>query len=363
MSNRFVAGVVVLAAAGVAGYFYWHGQQQTGAPPAMPPSVIASADVSREQWEPSIGSVGTLVATNGIDVSTEVSGIVSEIVFESGQTVEKGDVLIRLDDSVDVAALDALRAERKLTQIQFNRASDLLKKNVSSRSEYDEAKALYEASDARVKQQQAVVARKVIEAPFSGRAGIRLISLGQYIDAGEAIVQLQSLDPIYVDFTLPERYLSRVQVGQQVNVEVDAVPDELFTGKVSAINPGVDTGTRTLRLRATLANPEDRLRPGMFADVETITGEPVGVLTVPRTAISFNTYGNFVFVINQDDDGVLTVERTAATTGEERDGRVVIEGLLEGTRLVRTGLVKLRDGMQVKIDNKIELDDATLTGE
>lgn len=365
MANRLVstAGVLIVAAAGVAAYFYWQGQQQDGAAPVFPPSVVAAVEISEQLWEPRLQSVGSLVASNGIEVSTEVSGIISEIVFSSGQTVKQGDVLIRLDDSVDVAALDALRAERKLSKIKFNRARDLLKKNVTSKSEYDEAQALYEVSDARVKQQQAIVQRKTIRAPFAGLVGIREIDPGQYVEAGQAIVELQALDPIYVDFTLAERYLLQIKTGQVVNVKMDAITGEIFSGEVSAINPGIDTGTRTLKVRATLANPDGVLRPGMFADVETITGEPAPVLTVPRTAISFNTYGNFVFVINADAKDALSVKRTPVTTGEERDGRVVIEGLPAGTQLVRTGLIKLQDGMAVKIDNQVELDDAVIDSE
>lgn len=366
MSKRPLTIILLLAVivAAIAGFMYWQKlQQQAAQPQGFPPSVIAATEVVQENWQPALQSVGSLVATNGIEVSTEVNGIVSEIVFESGQPVEEGQILIRLDDSVDVAALDALRAEQKLAQVQFNRSKDLLQKRVTSKSEYDEAEARYDAAKARVKQQEAIIRRKVIRAPFAGLAGIRHVNLGQYIEAGNPIVSLQALDPIFVDYTLPERYFNRIKSGQTVNLQLDAVPEQKFSGTVSAVNPGVDTGTRTLKVRATINNPDRIMRPGMFAQVETITGEAQAVLTLPRTAISFNTYGNFIFVINDDGKGGLSVKRTPVETGEVREGRVVVTGLTQGTRVVRAGLVKLRDGMPVKIDNQVELNDAEMKGE
>jgi membrane fusion protein (multidrug efflux system) len=355
--------LAVVVAAGAA-YMIWQNLQQQGAQSqAFPPSVIASTEVKQEHWQPSLSSVGSLVAINGIDVSTEVNGIASEIVFKSGQSVEQGQVLIRLDDSVDEAALEALRADSRLAEVQYRRAQDLLKKRVTSKSEYDEAKARYDAARARVKQQEAIIKRKIIRAPFSGLIGIRLVDLGQYVEAGSAIVSLQALDPIYVDYTLPERFISRIQPGQQVALELDAIPGRKFSGQISAVNSGVDVGTRTLKIRATLDNPDNMLRPGMFAEVESITGEPLPVLTLPRTAISFNTYGNFVFVMNENEQGALSVKRTSVETGETRGGRVVVKGLEAGTRVVRAGLVKLRDGAPVKIDKSVQLDDGELSGE
>jgi membrane fusion protein (multidrug efflux system) len=366
MSKRWILtpGFLALITAAVVGFLYWQNlQQQSAKPRGFPPAVIAATEVIQEYWQPSLQSVGSLVATNGINVSTEVNGIVSEIVFTSGQPVEQGQVLIRLDDSVDQAALEALRAERKLAEVQFRRASDLLKKRVTSKSEYDEAKARYDAARARVKQQEAVIKRKVIRAPFAGQAGIRQVDLGQFIEAGDPIVGLQALDPIYADYSLPERYLTRVKPGQVVKVQLDAIPGRAFSGEVSAVNSGIDTGTRTLKVRATLANVDSIMRPGMFAQVETITGEARQVLTLPRTAISFNTYGNFVFVINKNDAGMPVVRRTPVETGETRQGRVVVTGLPAAVQVVRTGLVKLRDGMPVKIDNQVELNDAEIDGE
>lgn len=362
MSKRQI-GIVVLIIIGIAVAGYWQATKQGSKPRGFPPAVISATEVQQQDWQPTLRSVGSLVATNGIDVSTEVKGIVSEIVFQSGQAVEQGQVLIRLDKTVDVAALQALRAESRLAEIRFNRARDLVKKKVMSKSEYDEAAANFEAARARVKQQEAIIQRKEIHAPFAGLAGIRQVDLGQYIDAGKPIVSLHALDPIFVDYTLPERYLTRIKTGQQVKLKLDALPGKVFNGKVTATNSGVDTGTRTLKVRAELSNSDRLMRPGMFAEVETLTGDSQQVLTLPRTAISFNTYGNFVFVINKNDKGMLAVKRTAIQTGETRLGRVVVSGLPAGSQVVRTGLVKLRDGMPVKIDNQVQLDDAGMKSE
>lgn len=334
-------------------------QQKAGKAGGFPPAVIAATEVKQEFWQPSLQSIGTLVATNGISVSTEVNGIVSSIEFNSGQPVEQGQELIKLDAAVDKAALEALRAEQRLTEIQFNRYKGLLKKRVTTKSEYDEAEARFDAARARVKQQEEVIKRKVIRAPFAGLAGIREVDLGQYFQAGTPIVSLQALDPIYVDYTLPERYITRIKPGQVVNIKLDAIPGQTFSGQVSATDSGIDTGTRTLKIRATLANPDKVLRPGMFAEVQTITDVAQPVLTLPRTAISFNTYGKYVFVINKSDKGTQ-VRRTAVETGEVHQGRVEVKNLQQGVQVVRAGLVKLRDNMPVKIDNQVELDDKEL---
>lgn len=337
---------------------------QAGMTPAFPPAMVAATEVIQESWVPSLRAIGSLDATNGISVAAEVGGIIKEIVFTSGERVEQGTILIRLDDAVDRAALDALRADRRLAQIKFNRSKDLLKKQVTSKSEYDEAHALYEAALARVAEQEAVINKKVIRAPFSGLLGISEVDIGQYLEPGDRIVSLQALDPIHVDYTLPERYLHQVAVGQEVRVSVEAMPEEIFRGKVSAIDADINRATRTLKIRATLPNSEQHLRPGMFAEVQTLRAESQQVLTIPRTAISYNTYGNFVYLLEPQQDGSLRAKRQQVVSGENRAGRVAImQGLKAGDRVVRTGLVKLRDGMPVQIDNKIEMNDAEIKSE
>jgi membrane fusion protein (multidrug efflux system) len=365
MSKRYLIVIISLlfVLGAIFGIRFWTIMRMASMPHPFPPTVVASTEVMQENWKPTLKSVGSLVATNGISVSTEVDGIISDIVFTSGEAVKKGQVLLHLDDRVDQAALAALRADQRLAEVQFNRAKDLLKRHVMSKSEYDEAVAKYDAARARVNGQQAVIERKTIRAPFDGLLGIREVDLGEYIKAGTPMVKLEALDPIFVDYTLPERYLKTVKVGQQVDVKLDALPDEVFNGQVSAVDSGVSTGTRTLKVRATLANSKLQMRPGMFAEVDTITAETHPVLTVPYTAISFNTYGNFVYVIDKTDKGEI-VKRRQVSTGEVREGRVAIaQGLKQGEVVVRAGLVKLRDGIPVKIDNSVKLNDAEVQGE
>ena len=337
-------------------------QARTAQP--FPPATVAATEVVQENWVPRLRAVGSLDATNGISVAAEVSGVIKEIVFTSGERAEQGAILIRLDDAVDRAALDALRAERRLAQIKFNRSKDLLKKQVTSKSEYDEAQALYEAALARVAEQEAVINKKVIRAPFSGLLGISLVDIGQFLEPGDHIVSLQAMDPIHVDYTLPERYLHQVAAGQEVEVSVEAMPGEIFRGVVSAIDADVNRATRTLKIRATLPNSEQRLRPGMFAEVQTLHAESQQVLTIPRTAVSYNTYGDFVYLVETQNDGTLRVKRHQVVSGETRAGRVaILQGVEAGDRVVRAGLVKLREGMPVKIDNSVELQDAEVRGE
>lgn len=333
-------------------------QMQAGMAQSMPPAVIASAPVLQEQRRPVLKSVGSLNAMNGIQVSCEIAGIVSEILFQSGDRVKKGDPLIRLDATVDQAALSALRADLRLAEIEHKRSSDLLPKKAVSRSDYDQALAKLQSAKARIEEQQAVVSRKTIRAPFDGLLGIRQVDLGQYLNSGEGIVPLHSLDPIYVDYTLPERHFRQLKLGQAVQVELDALPSEAFEAKVTAIDTALLEGTRSVKLRATLENPEEILRPGMFAEIRTIVGEAHTILTLPQTALSYNTYGSFVMVVAENDQGQLVATRRQVEVGSVQDGRVeIVRGLSAGEQVVRAGHNKLRPGQPVSIDNQVALDD------
>ena len=355
--------LLVVIFGGIFGWKYRQIQQmQAQMAQPQPPAVVASTTVQQESWQPTLRAVGSLVAVNGVAVSTEVAGVVSALAFDSGQSVKRGDVVIRLDDSVDQAALEGLVADRELARVQFERAQDLLGRRALSRSEFDEAKARYDAARAAVAEQQARIAKKTIRAPFTGVLGLRRVDLGEFLSPGTPIVQLQALNPIHLDYSVPETQYSRVDVRQTVEASVDAFPERRFSGTVTAIDSGIDEGTRTVTVRATLPNADGALRPGMFAEVRTLEGEPEPVLTVPRTAISFNTYGDFAYRIQEGEDGKLVVKRQPVTTGATREGRVAVtEGLSEGDQVVRAGLVKLRDGQRVSIDNSVELDDAQVS--
>jgi membrane fusion protein (multidrug efflux system) len=321
-----------------------------------PPATVAAADVQTEAWQPYLAAVGSLVATQGILVTTEVAGKVSEIRFESGQPVEAGTMLLQIDDSVDQAELAGIVAERRLAELQYKRRKELLGNKTISQSDVDEARLRLENATAQLAAKQAIIAKKRITAPFSGWLGIRQVDQGEYIQPGVAIVPLESLDPIYVDFSLPERHLDQLSVGQLVEIAVQAFPGESFTGRISAMNPGIDPGTRSQRLRATLENPRDRLHPGMFAEVRTLLPQRPAVLTLPQTAITYNPYGDSVFVIQQDDSGTR-VQRRQVETGGVRNGRVeIVQGLQAGERVVIAGQVKLRNDQPVNVDNSITLE-------
>lgn len=355
MAKRIVLVILALLVlfGGIFGWkFYTIRQQMAAQAGGPPPPVVAVADVRRESWTPVIDAVGSLTAVSGIEVTSEVAGKVRAIRFESGQKAAEGDVLLQLDDTNDRATLEGLIAERKLAELKFERVARLLPEKSVSQSEYDEARALLDSAAAKVTAQQALIDKKQIRAPFAGLLGIRRVDIGEYLSPGAAIVPLEQLDPIYLDFSLPERELARVAVGQQVEVGVHAFPGAVFTGTIMATDPGVDTGTRSFRLRATLQNPEQRLRPGMFAEVRVLMPEDEEVLTIPDTAISYNPYGDFVFVV-QTTDGKTTVQRRQITTGQARDGQVAVsEGLAEGERVVSAGQLKLRNGQQVVLDDK-----------
>ncbi len=341
------------------GIFGWkyHQAQQMAARASMPPppATVSSVEVKTENWQPYLSAVGSLVATQGIFVTNEVPGQVSEIYFESGQNVKKGELLLQLDDSVDRADLDGFLAESRLAEVQFRRTAKLLKDKSVSRSEYDEAKAKLDNARAQVASNRALIEKKGIRAPFTGSLGIRQVDLGEYLAPGSKIVPLEALDPIYVDYALPERHFAKLHVEQNVIIQVQPYPDQVFEGRIEAINPGVDPGTRSVRIRATLSNSDARLRPGMFAEVRTVLPERQNLLTLPETAITYNPYGNSVYVIEKAKGG-LVVQRRQVETGQVRDGRVeIITGLKGGEQVVNAGQVKLRNGQGVTIDNKISL--------
>ena len=359
MIKRLIIVVVGLIAVfgGIFGWKAYQGMQMAAGfagPP--PPATVASAAVKTESWQPFLEAVGSLTASQGVYVTTEVAGQVKAIHFRSGGHIKKGDLLLQLDDDVDQADLAGLVAERKLAKLQFARMARLYNDGkLASRSDYDEAQATLENAEAKVVARQALIRKKKIRAPFAGMLGIRQVDLGQYLSPGSQIVLLQALDPVYVDFSLPERRFSEVVVGQKVVINVQAYPDQEFEGRVSAINPGLDSGARNLRVRAVFDNPDGQLRAGMFASVRTILPTPKVVLTLPRTAINYAPYGDSVFVVvPQGDD--LIVQRRQVRTGEVRGDRIeIISGLHADEQVVSAGQVKLRNGQHVKINNSVNL--------
>ena len=355
-ASRFVIVIIFLGVVlgGIFGYkFYQFGQMQEQFSQPQPPAQISATIARTESWLPAIKAVGSIEAVNGIRVANEVPGVVEAINFESGDAVSRGDVLIRLDAEIDEAALRTRRAEAQLAEQEFKRVADLLPRRAVSQSQYDEAKANFDAAQARVNEAEAQLNKKIIRAPFDGVLGLRMVDQGEYLPTGSAIVEINMLDPIYADYTLSERELTNLATGYDVVVTVAALPDQAFSGRVSAINSSINAQTRTIRVRATLPNPDKLLKPGMFATIQTRQPEPRQLVTLPRTAISYNTYGDFVFVVKENDENELVVERRTVTTGETRDGRVaIVEGLTEGEQVVSKGLLRLRAGQRVEIQGE-----------
>lgn len=321
----------------------------------QPPDVVTSVQVKEESWEPTLNAVGSFAAVQGVTVGAEMPGKVVKIAFESGATVAAGDLLVQLDTSTEEAQLRAAEATAALARINVERARDLIGKQTISQAELDASEAQFTQAKAQADNIRAVIAKKTIRAPFAGRLGIRLVNLGQILKDGEAIVSLQSLDPIYINFSLPQQHIAKVATGQTVTVKSDALPGQAITGQVTAINPDVDPTTRNVRLQATLANPNGAMRPGMFADVAVGLAEENKVIAVPLTAIVYATFGDSVFVIENDKEGKGKVLRQQfVRLGAKRGDYVsVVEGLQPGQEVVSTGVFKLRNGAHVVVDNRL----------
>lgn len=362
--SRMVMMIIVLALVlgGIFGWKYLQ-MQQMGKQMAQPqpPTLVEAVRIQPQSWRSTLTSVGSMRAINGVAVANEVAGVVSEVAFESGQRVSQGAVLIRLEDSVDRAALAALEARARLANETFRRYSNLLPRKAVSQSQYDEARADYQAAQADAEEQRAQLDKKTVRAPFDGVLGLRQVDLGEYIDVGTPIVGLNMLDPIHVDYSVPEKQLERVAPGRGIEVRVAAYPDRLFRGEILAVAPAVNESSRTLDVRGRLDNPDRALRPGMFAEVSTLASEVRDVLTLPRTALSFNTYGNFVFQVVEDDQGQPIASRRQVTTGRTRGDVIeILDGLQAGDRVVAAGLLRLRDGQPVAVVDEAQAGDAAV---
>jgi membrane fusion protein (multidrug efflux system) len=362
MKKRFIftiIGLVVLIAAlGAVKALQIGAMIDQGKKFIPPPETVTSAVARTDSWETTLNSVGTLNAVQGVTVAAELAGKVVEISFEAGAPVKRGEVLVRQDTSSEQAQLPGALAQVDLTSTNLERMSELYAKNLISQVERDSAVANAEQAQAQADNIRATIAKKTIRAPFSGHLGIRLVNLGQMLREGDPIVTLQSLDPIYVDFTLPQQHLSLLRTGLMVRVTTNALPDRPLRGRITAINPLVNVETRQIRVQATADNKDNRLRPGMFANVEVVLPSRKSVLTIPATAVLFAPFGDSVFVVEDADDGKGKVIRQQfVRLGLERgDFVAVTEGLKEGETVVSTGVFKLRNGQSVVIDNTLTPD-------
>ncbi len=352
--------ILLLVFGGIFGWkWYQNVQNKQRAQAHQPPPVTVTAtEAKADVWQPMLQAVGTLRAVQGIDVSPEVAGIVSEIKFKSGQQVQQGDLLVQLDVSQEQAALKGLEAAQTLAQNQLKRMQELEQTQVNPPSELDQAKATDQQAQASVESEQALIAKKTIRAPFSGVLGIRQVDLGEYLSAGAKIVTLQALNPIYADFSLPQQDLSKVQVGQPVTLRVDTYPQVDFYGKITALNPKVNVATRSFAVQATLANDDSKLLPGMFGKVSVRLPQQDNVVTLPQTAISFNPYGDTVFVIqngtNQQGQPALNVQpRLRQNRRTARNASRHSQGVQAGQQVVTSGQMKLQAGTPVQVDNQV----------
>jgi membrane fusion protein (multidrug efflux system) len=322
---------------------------------AAPAVTVSTVAATSQSWPLRLTAVGTVRAVTGTDVTTEADGIVDGIHFESGRRVRAGTLLLTLDRSVDEAQLRALEAQAKLARLQVERIHKLYASRAVSASDLDQAQAQAEADEADVAAQQAKIEQKVIRAPFAGVLGIRQVNLGQHLAPGTAIVSLQSLDPVYVDFRLPQQRLSVVRAGLPVEVQVDTGEEHTLRGRITAIAPQVDASTRNFESRATVRNPDQVLKPGMFAEVRVELGPGEEVTVVPQTAIQFSSYGDSVWVIGRAPDGKLNATRRVVTTGRRQGDLVqIVKGLAAGEQVASSGLLKLREGAMVQVDNSIQ---------
>ncbi|WP_298426904.1 efflux RND transporter periplasmic adaptor subunit [Rhodoblastus sp.] len=354
--------VFVLLAALVGGAYYFHfhlkPEMARAAIASMPRPVagVAVVEARAETWAPHVSAIGSFKAVPGIDVSSQVAGIVAEIAFKNGQDVEKGALLVRLDDSTEQADLRSNLAFLKNAQQAFDRQKALEASGVAARANYDLAQAARDQAVGAEDKTRALIGQKNIVAPFAGRLGIRKIDVGQYVAAGSAMVSLQQLDPIYLDFQVPEQNYPDLFVGQEVSAQIDALAGGRFAGKISNIDARVDPGTRTMLVRAEFSNPEKTIMPGMFAHVDFSAGKPAQVVTAPRTSVAYSLYGDSVFVVVPDDaakgfDGPLHVERRAVRVGEAQGDRIVLlAGVSPGDKVVSEGQIKLQPKAAVKID-------------
>ena len=333
----------------------------------LPPTPVTTVVVKSQTWQPVLSAIGSLRAVNGVTVSTDLAGIVSRINFESGTMVKKGDLLVALDTHQEEAQLRSAQARYGLAKLELERKRDLVQKKAVSETEWDTAESMVQQMEAAMDETKALIARKQITAPFDGVLGIRQANLGQYLNPGAAVVSLQSLDPIYVEFSLPQQHFNDLATGKAIRVKVPGLAEAAFQGEITAVNSLVDEATRNITVQGTISNPGHRLRAGMFVNVEVLLAEKTGVLTVPSSAIAYAPYGDSVYVVHDKKDGqgkVVTgpdgkplkeLAQQTVRLGPNRGDQVsVLDGLKEGDEVVTSGTFKLRPDMPVVVDNRVQ---------
>lgn len=329
----------------------------------QPVQTISAEGAKTETWQPEVTAIGTLTASEGIDIAPEAGGVVAEVLFESGDSVKKGDKLVQLDTATDEAELKSLRVQLANAQSEFERKQKLVDQGFAARSDFENQRAARDQLLASVERTEALIAQKSVYAPWDGKLGLRSISIGSFVAAGQKIVWLQKVEPIYADFSISEEDYGRIADGQKVTAQFSAWPDRTFTGTVKTTDAKMSEASRMITVRATLENPDGRLLPGMYANVTVESGTPLSVVTVPQTAVTYSLYGDNVFIVvpaKQPDpnnkEEQLEVERRFVKAGPMRNGRVqIVEGLTPGDRVVTAGHNKIDQGSKVRIDNTVAL--------
>ncbi|USU19447.1 efflux RND transporter periplasmic adaptor subunit [Paraburkholderia fungorum] len=328
---------------------------------AAPPSTVSAIVAGYQSWQPQLAAVGSLRAVRGVDVTTEVAGLVREVAFRSGQEAKAGQVLVRLNADSDVALLQSLQAAAELAQTVYMRDKAQYGIKAIAKAQLDADAADLKGKKAQVAQQAALVDKKTIRAPFAGRLGITTINPGQYLNPGDAIVTLQAIDPIYADFYLPQQQLGQLAIGQTIVVDTNAYSGQTFTGKIQSMNPRVDSATRNIQIEATVDNRERKLLPGMYANVKIDAGTAQRYLTLPQTAITYNPYGATVFIVKQgaqpnaQGKALPVAQQVFVTPGPARGDQVaILKGVEAGMQVVTSGQLKLKNGTPLIINNSVQ---------
>ncbi len=318
------------------------------------PITVSATDIHSALWQTEVVAAGSVRATLGVNITTTLGGMVDHINFTPGSTVNKGDLLVQLNIAPETAQLHTLQASAELAQSTYLRDAAQYKIRAISKATLDVDAANAKTTAAQVEQQLALIAQKTIRAPFTGRLGISVVNPGQYINPGDKITMLQTFNPIYVDFYVPQQTLSKIKLGESVSVQSDAFPGKTITGSISTIDPGLDPSIRNVEVEATIPNPDNLLVPGMFVSAIINVGAPISYLTAPLSAVTFNPYGAIVYVVSP----TMTVSQVFVTTGDKRgDQVVVLKGLKENDKIVTSGQLKLRNGSTITIDNTLAPDD------
>ena len=363
MAKRMVVMLLVvaafIAAIGLVKYWQISGAIAQAASFQPPPEAVTTLKVQQEVWQPTLNAIGTVAAVHGVTVSADLPGVVEKILFQSGQKVKAGQLLVRLDTRQEEAQLAAAAARHKLAEANLARVQGLLQKGVTSPAEYDAASATQEQEKAGVGETRATIGRKTIEAPFAGILGIREVNLGQYLNSGDPIVSLQSIDPIYVNFSVPQQALAQAAVGREVKVIADYKSTEELTGKITAVDSVVDAATRNVQVQGTFDNTAGGLHPGMFVDVKVSLERGEQVITIPSSAVSYAPYGDSVYVVEQvtgpKGNQYLGVRQQFVKLGSARGDQVaVLSGLKADEEIVTSGVFKLRNGAAVQVNNDVQ---------